>query len=514
VSTVSVSTEGSQQREFLGHPVGLWVCFGTEMWERFSYYGMRAILVLYLTKYHLYSTEKATMVLGAYMAMVYMTPILGGYLADRFLGSRKAVVYGGLLLVLGHVLMGFHGAPAFMDGETVVRDDSAISFFFLSLGLIVGGMGFLKANISTIVGSLYGPNDPRRDGGFSIFYMGINIGSFTSIAIVGYVGENIGWNYGFALAGICMLFGLLVFLKGQPLLEGRADPPNPEELKQKSPIGLSIENTIYLGGLVLVLLSWQLLQYQAVVGNLLLVCGAIMVGIVGFYSFKDCTKEERHRLFVAMFLITLQPLFWALFEQQAGSLTLLADQKFDLNFLGMTFVASQVQSMNPLFIIVFAPVMAWLWVSLARKGLDPSTPAKFAIAMLLIGGGFVLFALALGLDESSSKSFMWLVMLYWFMTVAELCISPIGLSMITKLSVPKIVGMMMGVWFLGLAFGNYLSGVIGSLTGSGGHGAAAGDVSVAATIELYTNVGLFGIAVGVVVLLLTPLLRKGMHGVH
>ncbi len=190
------------------------------MWERFSYYGMRALLILYLTKYHLFSNEKASMIYGAFVGLVYMLPIIGGYLSDRYLGSRKSVTYGAILLVAGHSLMAYHGSAAYMDGDTVVRDDEAINIFFLALALIITGVGFLKANITTVVGALYGPKDPRRDSGFTIFYLGLNLGALVSMLLVGYVGETYGWNYGFSIAGIGMLFGLLVFLWGQKLLDG------------------------------------------------------------------------------------------------------------------------------------------------------------------------------------------------------------------------------------------------------------------------------------------------------
>ncbi|WP_417455769.1 peptide MFS transporter [Kordiimonas sp.] len=514
MSDTVVSTEGSQERELLGHPIGLVVCFLTEMWERFSYYGMRTILVLYLVKYHLFSAEKASMIYGAYAGLVYMMPIIGGYMADRYLGSRKAVTYGAVLLVLGHGLMGFHGPAAFMDGDTVVRNDFYLNLFFLALALIIAGVGFLKANISTIVGALYGPNDPRRDGGFSIFYMGINVGSLLSTALVGYVGETYGWNYGFGLAGIGMLFGLLVFLWGQRLLDGRAEPPNPPELKEKSPIGLNKEYTIYLGGLVMVAVSWVLMQYQTFVGQLLGLSGFVMIALILVYAFTKCTKVERDRLIVACFLIAIQSVFWALFEQQAASLTLLADQQFNLDVLGMNVLASQVQLMNPLFIVLLAPVMAWLWVALANKKLEPSTPAKFGIAMLLIGLGYIVFSWGMSLDDSTSKSFIWLAFIYLSLTLAELCLSPVGLSMVTKLSVAKIVGMLMGTWFLFTALGNYVAGWISSLTGSSGHGADSGTLDIVATIDVYTTIGYLSGGVGIFILLLTPLLRKGMHGVH
>lgn len=515
VTTLDASSkQGSQEREFLGHPIGLAICFLTEMWERFSYYGMRTILVLYLIKYHLFTNEKASLIYAAYAGLVYMMPIIGGYMADRYLGSRKAVTYGAVLLVAGHTLMGFHGPQAYMDGDTVVRSDFYLSVFFMALALIITGVGFLKANISTIVGALYGPNDPRRDGGFTIFYMGINVGSVFSTLLVGYVGEVYGWNWGFFLAGIGMLFGLLVFLWGQKYLDGRADPPEETVLKEKSPIGVSKENTIYLFGLLLVLVSWVMMQYQEAVGQLLGLSGFVMVAIIIGYAFKSCTRVERDKLLVACFLIAIQSVFWALFEQQAASLTVLADEQFNRDLGLFEVQASQVQSMNPLFIIIFAPVLAWLWVKLSQMGLEPSTPAKFAIAMLLIGIGYIVFSWGMGLDDSTQKSFVWLVVIYLSLTLAELCLSPVGLSMVTKLSVSKIVGMMMGTWFLFTALGNYVAGWISSLTGTGAHGGEGAVLDVVATMEVYTIIGVLGIGVGVFILIITPWLRKGMHDVH
>lgn len=499
---------------WFGHPRGLAVCFFTEMWERFSFYGMRTILVLYLTKYHLFTAGKASLIYGAYAGLVYMLPILGGYFADRYLGQRKAVTYGAILLVAGHGLMAFHGPQAYMDGDTVVRNEFYVNLFFFSMALIITGVGFLKANISTIVGALYKEDDPRRDGGFSIFYMGINVGSFIATLLVGYVGETYGWNYGFGIAGIGMLIGLVVFLTGQKTLEGKAEPKNPAILKEKSPIGLNKENTIYLFGLLLVVISWVLLQFQEFVGQLLGLSGIVMLAIIVTYGFVKCDKVARDRLLVAAFLIAVQSVFWALFEQQAASLTLLADQQFDLTILGLDVRASQVQFLNPMFIVIFAPIFAALWVALSRRKIEPTTPAKFGIAMLLIGVGYIVFALGLGLDESTSKSFIWLVQIYLALTLAELCLSPVGLSMVTKLSVSHLVGMMMGTWFLFTALGNYVAGWISSLTGSSAHGVEAGTLDVGSTISVYSQIGYISIGVGVGLLVLTPLLKKGMHGRH
>jgi len=503
--------KGSQERNFLGHPIGLSICFLTEMWERFSYYGMRSILILYLTKYHLFGVNKASMIYGAYAGLVYMMPIVGGYLADRYLGSRKAVTYGAILLIFGHGLMAFHGPAAYMDGKTVIRDDFYINVFFLALALIIGGVGFLKANICTLVGALYGPNDPRRDGGFSIFYMGINLGALLAMIIVGYIGEVYGWNYGFSIAGIGMLFGLLVFLWGQKYLDGRAEPPRPEILREKSSIGLNKEYTIYLFGIGLVGLSWVMMQFDQIVIQLVGVVGLIMIGVVLFYSFTQCERVDRDRLWVALFLIAIQSVFWALFEQQAASLTLLADQQFNLNFLGINILSSQVGAMNSLFIIVLAPIMAWLWVVMSKRRVEPSTPGKFGYALLIIGIGYIVFSWGIGLNDSTTKSFFWLIFIYFMLTLAELFLSPVGLSMVTKLSTPKIMGMMMGTWFLFTALGNNVAGWISSLTGSD---VTVGTLDIAAVINVYTTIGIGSIGLGLFVILITPFLKKGMHGIH
>ncbi|WP_262694302.1 peptide MFS transporter [Kordiimonas aquimaris] len=513
MSDAVVSTEGSQERELLGHPIGLSICFLTEMWERFSFYGMRAILVLYLTKHFLFNAGEANLIYGAYLGMTYLLPILGGYFADRYLGSRKAVVYGGLLLVLGHISLAFEGPTAQLIDGVVVRNENYLSIFYLSLALIITGVGFLKANISTVVGSLYGPTDPRRDGGFTIFYMGINIGSFLATIIVAGVGEIYGWGYGFGLAGIGMLFGLMTFLWGQHLLEGRADPPNPEMLAEKSSIGLNKEYTIYLIGVGLVGLMWVMLQFQEIVGYMLDGTGIAMLAILLAYGFTKCTKEERERIFVVMILFIFMTVFWMLFEQQGASLTLIADQQIDRDLFGITVTAGQVQTLNPFFIVVLAPVFAMMWTRMGHAGIEPSTPAKFAISLVLIGAGYLVFAWGMALDEGVDKSFIWMVEIYFFLTAAELCLSPVGLSMVTKLSPARIVGMTMGTFFLFIAIGNYKAGWLSSLMGVDGH-ASGGALDMDKTNQLFINVGALSVGLGILLLLLTPWLKKRMHGVH
>lgn len=517
MSSVSEQAALNNDSSFFGHPRGLMICFATELWERFSYYGMRALLIFYLTQHFLFSDEKAYLIYGAYTAMVYVMPVIGGILADRYLGARKAVTFGAILLVLGHCGMAIEGSPAVMGEYGVERESFYLQVFYLSLALIITGVGFLKANISTIVGALYRQDDPRRDSGFTIFYMGINIGAFVSSLVCGWLGQTYGWAYGFGLAGIGMLAGLFIFLRGQPLLEGRADPPDAGQLKQPLWLGLSREWLIYLGGVAGVLVVWQLVQYQALVGNVLMGFGGLMLLVVLVYSFYRCEPVERDRMLVASFLIVFSVLFWALFEQAGSSLNLFADRSVDRSLFGWEVPASMFQSLNPFFIFTLAPLFALLWIQLARKGLEPSTPVKFALAILQVGLGFLVLVLGASLTPEGEKpAIIWLILVYLFHTTGELCLSPVGLSMITKLSVARVVGMMMGVWFLAAAAANYIAGLIAGLTGANNADGETVDAATATVkvLEVYGNVGWLAVGVAVLLLLCSPFLKRGMHGIH
>lgn len=517
MATTSTSLTGAKGKTFFNHPRGLVICFTTELWERFSYYGMRALLIFYLTQHFLFSDEKAYLIYGAYTALVYVMPVIGGILADRYLGSRKAVTFGAILLVLGHFGMAFEGPMAEETANGVERNDFYLQGFYLSLALIISGVGFLKANISTIVGALYEQGDPRRDSGFTIFYMGINIGSFFSALLCGWLGQTYGWPYGFGLAGIGMLFGLVVFLRGQPLLEGHAEPPDAGLLKETVFAGLSRELIIYLGSIAGVFVIWQLIQHQELVGNMLTGFGGVMLFIIVWYSFMKCSREERDRMLTASVLITYSVLFWALFEQTGSSLNIFTDRSVDRMLFGWEVPASMFQSLNAFFIITLAPIFSILWIRLAAKGREPSTPMKFALAILQVGLGFLVLVFGAKLGADNEKTAMiWLALIYLLHTTGELCISPVGLSMITKLSVGRVVGMMMGVWFLANAAANYIAGLIAGLTGAETEGGHVVDQAAATAnvLEVYTNVGLFAVAVSVIMILITPILRKGMHGVH
>ncbi len=446
-------------KRFFGHPMGLAVLFFAEMWERFSYYGMRALLTLYLTKHWLFSDDGASGIYGAYTALVYITPVLGGYLADRYLGQRKAVAFGAILLTIGHALMAFEG-----DGGT---DSPLLYVFWLALAFIIVGTGFLKANISVIVGQLYQRTDVRRDSAYTIFYMGINLGAALGAIICGYLGETIGWKYGFGAAGVGMLLGLVVFVWGKPLFFGRGESPVPEKLETKVS-GLRFEHLLYAIGVASVLVCWVLIQYQTVVGWLLGVAGLILVLYVVLTAVITLTREDRDRIFAAMFLIFGSIMFWALFEQAGSSLNLLTDRMVNRELFGFDVPASTFQSINAIYIVLLAPVLAALWTWLGRRNLEPSAPAKFGLAMLQLGAGFLVLvwgAKQAGLGEEFTPV-IFIFLIYLLHTTGELCLSPVGLSAMNRLAPAKLASLIMGTWFFASAAGNFTAGQIARATGA------------------------------------------------
>ncbi len=485
----------------LGHPRGLFVLFFAEMWERFSYYGMRALLIFYLTQHWLFSDERSGVIYGAYTALVYITPVLGGYLADRYIGQRKAVLFGAVLLTFGHFLMGFEGAGG--------QDAASLSIFWLALSFIIVGSGFLKANISVIVGQLYPRTDVRRDGAYTIFYMGINLGAAIGSLLCGYLGQTYGWSYGFGAAGVGMLLGLIVFVWGKPLLMGRGEAPDAAWLRS-SVVGIRAEWLIYLVGFAAVIGIWQLIQYQEVVGWLLLVAGIILVAYVLMTAVTKLPREDRDRIFAAMFLILGSIMFWALFEQAGSSLNLFTDRSVDRNMLGWDVPASMFQSINAIYIVLLAPLFALLWTKLGRAGLEPSAPAKFGLAMLQLGLGFLVLvwgSQAAGMENMTPVIFIFLI--YLLHTTGELCLSPVGLSAMNRLAPAHMASLIMGTWFFASATGNFAAGLIAAATGSeAASGEGAGKETV---LNVYTTVGWVAIGFGVAVILVSPLIRKLMH---
>ena len=486
--------------DFLGHPKGLFVCFATEMWERFSYYGMRALLILYLTKHWEFTDATSYLIYGAYTSLVYIMPVFGGMLADQILGSKKAVTYGAILLVFGHL------------GMTVESNEQ---IFYLSLALIVSGVGFLKPNISTMVGALYEEGDPRRDSGFTIFYMGINIGAFTATLLCGYLGEQVGWAYGFGAAGIGMLFGLIIFLWGQKYLEGLAEPPSNKYLQKMN--GISYESWAYISGIFMVLVTWFLVQNSQLVGQLLGGFGAIFIGAWLLYALFRCAPDERDRLIVVGILILFSLIFWALFEQAGSSLNILTDRGVNRVIFGWEVPASMFQSLNAGFIFTIAPLFAMLWIALAKRNMEPSSPIKFSIGIIFVGLGFLALVYGMRSSEGLQTGVFWIILIYLLHTLGELCLSPVGLSSVTKLSPQRIVGFMMGMWFFASAAGNYVAGLIARATASDSSG-VSNDVfdltQKQSFMDVYTDVGLMAIGCGIFLAILTPILKKLMHGAN
>ncbi len=536
---------------------------------------MRALLVLYLTQHFLFGDEQAQGLYAAYASLVYLAPVLGGLIADRYLGSRKAVTIGATLLVLGHFGMAFEGSGSrqYVDvagqsyevvtegrgddrqlkltaptgavtplefskeGMTVpggsalglptsvptgsfeirtVQDPLYVQILFLSLSLIIVGVGFLKANISTIVGALYAPDDPRRDRGFTIFYMGINLGSVLATLGCGYLGVKYGWAYGFGLAGFGMLFGLITFLAGQKHLLGKAEPPRPAVLKEKSFIGLNKEWAIYVAGMLMLLPAWFLVQRDEIVTTVLTFAApAIFAGML-IWSWVKLQGAERSRMIVALVLIIFTVLFWTLFEQAGSSMTLYADRNSDLTvFGGLKMTAAQTNFFNPALIVLLAPVAAGLWGWLNKRGLEPSTPMKFGLGILQAGLGFLI--LVIGITYFAGPDYrvplIWLFLAYLLHTTGEIALSPVGLSMITKLSVPRIVGLMMGVWFLASALAHTLAGLVAQATSGSTVGGVVVDpgAQLATYADVFSTIGWIGVGIGVLLMLISPWLKRGMH---
>lgn len=479
------------QEEVIGHPKGLFLLFMAEMWERFSYYGMRALLIFYLVQHWLFSDSEASIIYGAYTALVYITPVVGGYLADQYIGQRKAVLFGAVLLTFGHFFMAFEGSGG--------QADPMINVFWLALALIIVGSGFLKANISVIVGQLYSRTDVRRDPAYTIFYMGINVGAATASIICGYLGQTYGWEYGFGLAGFGMLLGLVFFVIGKPLLLGKGEPKDPAKIKGVKEWG------IYGAGLAMVALCWAAIQYQEMVGYVL---GAFGGGLVLYVLFTAVTKlpsQERDRIFAAMFLILTSIVFWALFEQAGSSLNLFTDRHVDTQGVN----ASMFQSINAIYIVLLAPLFAMLWQGLARKGAEPSTPLKFGMAVIQVGLGFLVLvwgAESVGVSVPTPVIFIFLI--YLLHTTGELCLSPVGLSAMNRLSPAHMASLIMGTWFFASATGNFAAGLIAAATGAEGVGEEAGKQVV---LDVYSTVGWYAVAIGVGVMVISPLIKKLMH---
>jgi proton-dependent oligopeptide transporter, POT family len=578
---------------WFGHPRQLARLFTTEMWERFGYYGMRALLTLYLTKHFLFDDQTTTGLYGGFTALVYLTPLIGGLLADRYLGSKRSVKFGAIVMATGYFILCFGGETArphavidgqryevqvenFVDRPTstgeekryviagdqrlLVRgnEDGSVSllgpdgqvarqiakggfeaggdrsmFFVLlmlvGLSMVTIGNGFFKPNISTIVGTLYDQGDRRRDAGFTIFYMGINLGSLFSQLLCPFLADSVGWWAGFGLAALGMLFSwsLIQFDGGR--LDGYGERPADAPANR--------DFLIYLGALlavpVVLFLFWNLMNSGSsaseahgiveyliglpIMGKVLFATFLIGIPAILFWAWKVGDRTEFQMMVAAMVLIVFNVVFWTLFEQAGSSLTLFADRNTDLSVFGLFSIsAGQTQFFNAFFIVLLAPIFSLMWTGMARRGIEPTIPVKFAIALMGVGAGFLFLVWGAGFAGADFKvAIWWLAGLYLIHSIAELCISPVGLSMITKLSIARIVGLMMGVWFLSISVAQYVAGVVAQVASVETVGGQVTNlqVSLDTYAGVFWNIGLISMGVGLVLLVISPLLKRWMHGV-
>lgn len=588
------------------HPRGLIILFFAEMWERFSYYGMRGILIFFLTQHFLFDDAMAGSTYGSYTSLVYLLPLVGGILADRYIGTRKAIAFGALLLVAGHGMMALEGSPStetltyggtayevaaegrgatrevaivvdgnkysFGAGEgggiaiagmpagaslpatlaagsyemTQTRNQGDINIFYLALSLIIMGVGFLKPNISSIVGQLYPEGDPRRDSGFTLYYYGINLGAFWAAVLCGYLGQTVGWWAGFGLAGVGMALGWVVFVLGKPLLQGHGEPPNPELLKRPLIGPINREWLIYILGVLGVAVVWFMVQRNALVGTVLGISTVLSVAAILWVIVGVCkTWVQRQRMMLALVLIFGAVVFFTLFEQAGTSLNLFADRNVDLTitpiamqlfgitigtpaqiaaagitptgfWIDATITAAQVQSFNAGFILIFAPIFAALWAWLASKKLDPNPTMKFGLGLVQVGLGFlvVVWAASSGMVSATFQMpLMILALLYMLHTTGELFLSPVGLSEITKLSMPSVVSFMMAVWFLASSIAQFVGGKIAGLMGTETVGGQVLDPQGALQTSLagFDTLGKWGVGIGLAFILISFLIKGWAH---
>jgi POT family proton-dependent oligopeptide transporter len=581
----------SAEKTWMGHPRQLARLFSIEMWERFGFYGMRALLVLYLVKHFLLEQYQANGIVGGYLSLVYLTPLIGGWLADYYLGSKRSVKWGALVMALGYFLLCFGGQEAkpyavveghryevqverggalldstntkqwlIADGQklsihgmpdgsvelvsgngqvakTVAKDafkpgaDQSpfyLTLMLIALSLIVIGNGFFKPNISTIVGSLYKQGDRRRDAGFTIFYMGINVGSIGSQVLCPIFVNWFGWWAGFGIVVVGMLIGYSLIQFDGGRLAGYGEPP------ERSGPDRSL--LIYILSIASVPLFWLIFRNvmntpEAAAGSGLwgyiaatpflgkVLFATFLAAVIGIpiWSWRAGNKAEFQMMLAAIILVIFNVTFWTLFEQAASSLTLFADSNTTLHLFGIPISAPQTQNFNPITIVIFAPILSWLWLWLAKKGWEPSIQVKFGLALLLVGLGFVVLAWSKVTANGDFRvALWWLVLTYFLHSIAELCISPVGLSMITKLSIARVVGMMMGVWFLSISIGEYLAGAAAQSASVQTVGGQVTNPQLA--LETYAHTFLVGgemtMAAGVVLLVISPWLKKLMHGVN
>ena len=572
---ITVVTGAPVFLQLRSHPRGLTVLFFAEMWERFSYYGMRGILIFYLTEHFLFDDQFAQGQYAAYTTLVYLLPLVGGFVADRWLGSRKAIAFGALLLVAGHFTMAFegpaatetltyqghtyayrldgrmqdrtvclqvgtgcYGVGAAPDGGLAIkglpaasplppvlpkgsysdargRSQPFIDLLYLALALIIMGVGFLKANISSIVGQLYPQGDPRRDPGFTLYYYGINLGAFWAAILCGLVGQTVSWGAGFGLAGVGMLAGYLVFIFNKPRLEGHGEPPDPVKLARPVLGPIRLEWAIYLAGIAGVAGVWWMVQQFALMGWLLLIGWIAALAYLGF-EMTRVGKVGRERLILALLLVLGSIVFFALAEQAGTSLNQFAERNTALPSRGIWAISpAETQSFNSGYILLFVPPLAWLWAKLGERGRDPNPLVKFGLGLIQIGVGFWVLTWSAGYADASFRTpLFFLAFSYLLQTTGELFLSPVGLSEMTKLAPARMISTLMAIWFLGASAAQYLAGLIARFTATDTVGGQVLDPgkALATYAHVFLIIGALGCGFGVVFLVLSPWLKRLAHG--
>ncbi|CAI9428665.1 Dipeptide and tripeptide permease B [Candidatus Ornithobacterium hominis] len=486
-----------------GHPNGLMTLFFSEMWERVCYYGMRVLLTLYLVKSLMKGDAEAALIYGAYTGLVYAAPILGGQMADKYLGYKNAVLLGAILMAIGEFLI--------LGGTE--------HFLLIGMGALIVGNGYFKANISTIVGKLYEDDDPRRDSGFTIFYIGINIGALIATTLIAYIGETYGFKYGFALAGLGMLLGLFIFWSGRKSFAAAEGLEITPEGKEKLGGILTKAQLVVIASLLLIPVCYFLIlqnswmDYILISLFILIVISMVRAGIKA--DAENNVKIWKDRMIALIIFMVINIAFWACFEQAGTSLTLFADRNVDRNIFGWEMPASMTQFFNPFFIITFGSIFSVMWVKLSEIGRNPSIPLKFAFGVIQLALGFLVTIIGLQFVNSDYQvPLLTLIVLYLLHTTGELFLSPIGLSMVTKLSPKNIAGTAMGAWFLSFAIANYLGGKIAAITGGhAGEGTASAAEGLANYIEVFSTIGYVLLGLAVVIILLNKPIQKLMHGV-
>ncbi len=510
---------------FFGHPKGLATLFFTEMWERFSYYGMRALLILFMTTPVIsggleFDDKTAGAIYGLYTMGVYLFALPGGWLADHLIGLKKSVWYGGIVITIGHFTMAIPGVIAlFIGGHTDGVTSLDTYSFFLGLVFIVIGTGMLKPNVSSIVGELYGGSNDmdsaKRDAGFSLFYMGINIGALIAPIVCSFLAQQVNWHMGFGAAGLGMLLGLIQYKTTAANLDGFGDAPVYEtpELQEKAKKTANIAKIVGGGALVIFALFFLgvfKIDAQTIANASKYIIATVAILFFGYvFLFGGLTKEEKGKVGVIGLLLLFSALFWSGFEQAGSTLNLFAERFTDRTVFGWEIPAGMFQSINSMFIIIFAPIFGAMWVWLAKRHLEPSSPLKFAFGLILLGMGFLVMYFAAKIAASGDIAApTWLIFTYMLHTFGELSLSPVGLSLVTKLSPQRYGGQMMGMWFLAVALGNLFAGLIaGEL--SGGTEETLASMPSQYMIIVYTTVG-----AGLFLLLISKPVRKLMGNVH